>query len=396
MASISARWSRASARARDELDAALAPLLDRKPAELDPIEHAVLLIGGYELQHRPEVPFRVVINEAVGLARRFGATDGHKFVNGVLDRAARLWRADERAAERAVRSVSESELIERYFRGRWARTRDDVVLGIGDDAALLRVPRGPRAGADHRCAGRGGAFPARRTAALARASRAGGQSERYRGHGRQPELGAAVAEPAARRGAWLREFCARLRRAGARACGGAGRRQPQPRPAVDHGAARGLVPAGQALRRDGARAGDELYVSGSARAMPLRARAQRRAGGARRARGRGALICEQRFEYPEPARGARAGAARPRQRLHRRVRRPVCRCHAPARSLATAARRSRSSACRCRGRCGGRSVPSAPCALALTGGEDYELCFTAAGRRRAATRGATALRSASA
>jgi transcription antitermination protein NusB len=81
--------------ARSEFDAALAPLLDRKPAELDPVEHALLLIGSYELQHRPDVPFRVVISEAVSLARRFGATDGHKFVNGVLDRAARLWRPDE-------------------------------------------------------------------------------------------------------------------------------------------------------------------------------------------------------------------------------------------------------------------------------------------------------------
>lgn len=80
---------------RDALDGALAPLLDRKPAELDPVEHALLLIGSYELQRRPDVPYRVVINEAVGLARRFGATDGHKFVNGVLDRAARLWRAQE-------------------------------------------------------------------------------------------------------------------------------------------------------------------------------------------------------------------------------------------------------------------------------------------------------------
>jgi transcription antitermination protein NusB len=77
------------------LDEALAPLLDRKPAELDPIEHAALLIGSYELRHQPEIPFRVVINEAVGLARRFGATDGYKFVNGVLDRAARLWRPAE-------------------------------------------------------------------------------------------------------------------------------------------------------------------------------------------------------------------------------------------------------------------------------------------------------------
>jgi N utilization substance protein B len=81
--------------ARETLDEALAPLIDRSPAALDPIEHALLLIGGFELQHRPDVPYRVVINEAVGLARRFGATDGHKFVNGVLDRAARLWRAEE-------------------------------------------------------------------------------------------------------------------------------------------------------------------------------------------------------------------------------------------------------------------------------------------------------------
>jgi N utilization substance protein B len=77
------------------LDLALTPLLDRKPAELDPVEHALLLIGSYELQHRLDVPFRVVINESVGLARRFGATDGHKFVNGVLDRGARLWRESE-------------------------------------------------------------------------------------------------------------------------------------------------------------------------------------------------------------------------------------------------------------------------------------------------------------
>ena len=77
---------------REALDEALTPLLDREPALLDPVEHAVLLIGGYELQHRPDVPFRVVINEAVGLAKRFGATDGHKYVNGVLDRAAHLWR----------------------------------------------------------------------------------------------------------------------------------------------------------------------------------------------------------------------------------------------------------------------------------------------------------------
>ncbi len=60
-----------------------------------PIEHAVLLIGAYELKEQPEVPFRVVINEGVSLAKRFGATDGHKFVNAVLDRAARSLRPNE-------------------------------------------------------------------------------------------------------------------------------------------------------------------------------------------------------------------------------------------------------------------------------------------------------------
>lgn len=81
--------------ARAQLDARLAALADRSPALLDPIEHAILLIGLFELSARPEVPYRVAINEAVGLARRFGATDGHKFVNAVLDRAARELRPDE-------------------------------------------------------------------------------------------------------------------------------------------------------------------------------------------------------------------------------------------------------------------------------------------------------------
>jgi transcription antitermination protein NusB len=75
-----------------ELDAQLAGWTDRPSTELDPVEHAVLLIGLLELRMHPEVPFRVVISEAVSLARRFGATDGHKFVNAVLDKAARALR----------------------------------------------------------------------------------------------------------------------------------------------------------------------------------------------------------------------------------------------------------------------------------------------------------------
>ncbi|MEW5891639.1 MAG: transcription antitermination factor NusB [Pseudomonadota bacterium] len=77
------------------LDAALAPCLDRKVGELSPIEHAVLLIGAYELSHSLDVPYRVVINEAVELAKRYGGTDGHKFVNGVLDKLAKTTRQVE-------------------------------------------------------------------------------------------------------------------------------------------------------------------------------------------------------------------------------------------------------------------------------------------------------------
>ena len=78
-----------------QLDQDLAGWTDRPPLQLDPVEHAVLLLGLFELRHRPEVPYRVVLNEAVNLAKRFGATDGHKFVNAVLDRAARTLRPHE-------------------------------------------------------------------------------------------------------------------------------------------------------------------------------------------------------------------------------------------------------------------------------------------------------------
>lgn len=82
-------------RTREALDAQLSEWLDRVPALLDPVEHAVLLIGVYELRDRQDVPYRVAINEAVTLAKRFGATDGHKYVNAVLDRAARALRPNE-------------------------------------------------------------------------------------------------------------------------------------------------------------------------------------------------------------------------------------------------------------------------------------------------------------
>ncbi|MDP1532085.1 MAG: transcription antitermination factor NusB [Rubrivivax sp.] len=85
------------------LDAVLARHVDRKTTHLSPIEHGVLMIGVYELTHCLEIPYRVAINEAVELAKSFGGTDGHKYVNGVLDKAAAGLRPDEVAARRAAR-----------------------------------------------------------------------------------------------------------------------------------------------------------------------------------------------------------------------------------------------------------------------------------------------------
>ncbi len=79
----------------DELDEAMAPLLDRKLDDLDPIERTLLRMGMYELTQRIDVPYKVVINEEVALAKKFGATDSHKYVNGVLDKAARQLRKVE-------------------------------------------------------------------------------------------------------------------------------------------------------------------------------------------------------------------------------------------------------------------------------------------------------------
>jgi N utilization substance protein B len=81
------------------LDECLAPLLDRKVMELDRVELALLRMGVYELCHRHDVPFKVAIDEAVGLARVFGAEQSHRYVNGVLDAVARSERAREVAAD---------------------------------------------------------------------------------------------------------------------------------------------------------------------------------------------------------------------------------------------------------------------------------------------------------
>ena len=76
-----------------------APLIDRNVAELSPVEHGVLLLGAFELKNNLDIPYRVVINEAVELTKSFGGIDGHKYVNGVLDKLAARLRPDEVAAD---------------------------------------------------------------------------------------------------------------------------------------------------------------------------------------------------------------------------------------------------------------------------------------------------------
>lgn len=83
-----------------ELRAVITPLIDRSIDLLSPIEHAALLIGAFELKNHIEIPYKVVINEAVELTKSFGGIDGHKYVNGVLDKLAAALRATEIAAGR--------------------------------------------------------------------------------------------------------------------------------------------------------------------------------------------------------------------------------------------------------------------------------------------------------
>jgi N utilization substance protein B len=83
------------------LDERIIPLLDRKMAEISPVEHAILWIGAYEFTHCLDVPYRVVMNECIELAKAFGGTDGHKYVNGVLHKMAPSLRASEVAADQS-------------------------------------------------------------------------------------------------------------------------------------------------------------------------------------------------------------------------------------------------------------------------------------------------------
>jgi N utilization substance protein B len=92
---------------RAALEAAFGRHLDRPLAQLSPIEHGILLLGTWELAHAPDVPWKVAIDAAVELAKSFGGTDGHKFVNGVLDRVARDLRVHEVARDAGRRADPE-------------------------------------------------------------------------------------------------------------------------------------------------------------------------------------------------------------------------------------------------------------------------------------------------
>ncbi|HPK31618.1 MAG: transcription antitermination factor NusB [Ottowia sp.] len=84
----------------DDLDALIVPLLDRKLAEISPVEHGCMWIGAYELLRCPDIPWRVVLNESIELTKDFGGTDGHKYVNAVLNGLAPKLRAAEVSADR--------------------------------------------------------------------------------------------------------------------------------------------------------------------------------------------------------------------------------------------------------------------------------------------------------
>lgn len=84
----------------DEVEAAFSPHLDRKIGDLDPVSRALLRMSTYEMKNRVDVPYKVVINESVALAKKFGPTDAFKFINGILDKVAADLRAAEMAADR--------------------------------------------------------------------------------------------------------------------------------------------------------------------------------------------------------------------------------------------------------------------------------------------------------
>jgi N utilization substance protein B len=131
----------------DALEAALAPQLDRPLDELDPVELTVLRMGVYELMHCIDVPYKVAISEAVALARKFGATDGHKYINGVLDALATRCRPVE-VPLRTVREVAPRQRAAGSARHVPVTVRPKVSERKKPDGAPRRGPAGRGAKTD--------------------------------------------------------------------------------------------------------------------------------------------------------------------------------------------------------------------------------------------------------
>jgi hypothetical protein len=109
----------------------------------EPVERAILLIGAWELVHMPEIPYRATINEAIELGKRFGGTDGHKYVNGVLDWLAKQYAPTRsRPRNRKARNDDTRHLRIRPHRAALHAPAANAVLGVGDDCALVDVTNG--------------------------------------------------------------------------------------------------------------------------------------------------------------------------------------------------------------------------------------------------------------
>ncbi len=127
------------------IDEAIAAAARRELSEIDAVALAILRLGAYEMLYRPDVPFRVVANECIELSRDFGNLDSYRFINGTLDKLASRLKSDhDSSADDAdvPASSGESRIINEYFLRHSAAFSDTVVAGIGDDAAVLRVPTG--------------------------------------------------------------------------------------------------------------------------------------------------------------------------------------------------------------------------------------------------------------
>ncbi len=248
----------------EQIDRQLRPLLDRQPESLGAVELALLRIGAWELREQSDVSARVIIAQAVRLAGIFGATDSHKYVNAVLDRLADALRKDERPPA----PLSEFEIIRRYFAPLQPAT-DWLAAGIGEDCAVLEPPPGEQLAISTDALLEGVHFPPGASAEdVAQRALRVALSDLAACGARGLGFSLALSLPAVDE-QWLEQFAAGL---------GAAAQEFQvvllggnlvQGPLSLNLHVLGATPAGTALRRNGARVGDQLYVSGQLGAAAL-------------------------------------------------------------------------------------------------------------------------------